>query len=112
MIPPIKLPNDAPPLWLQRKLNPNGVASSASTSPAPMRAATAKSTVEPSGAGLSALSRAVKLSVNAPYLVKLSTVAPYIAILPVCLAINGKKTLTNYQEGHVYGIYSHKDEHR
>lgn len=111
MIPSIKLPNDTPPLWLQSKLNPNGAASSVSMSPVPTSPDTAKSTAGPSGDGLSALSRAVKLSANAPYLVKLSTVAPYIVILPVCLAINGQKTLTNHQAGHVFGIYSHKDEH-
>lgn len=81
MIPPIKLPNTTPPLWLQNKLNRNGGALSASTSPAPTSTATAKSTAGPSGAGSSASNQGAKSSVSERSLDKPFTAARITAMV-------------------------------
>lgn len=60
MIPPIKLPNNAPPLWLRQKLGTRVNALSASAPQAPKKSDTVNATGERSGGGSSASSRAVR----------------------------------------------------
>lgn len=81
MIPSIKLPNTAPPLWLQHKLSASVNASSAPDLPASPTPATAQSTPAPTGAGSNALSQDVKSleSVESP--AKLFTAAQVTAMV-------------------------------
>lgn len=60
MIPPIKLPNNGPPLWLQQKLGIPGSALSASVPQALRKSDTVTGTVGRSGGGSSASNRAVR----------------------------------------------------
>lgn len=81
MIPSIKLPNTRPPLWLQRKLSASENVSSAPVLLAKPTPATAQSTQEPTGAGLSALSQDATSLENGASPAKLFTAAQATAMV-------------------------------